>query len=83
MSTSGSSAVSIEARAVDVRCDAERLIVTLADGREISVPLGWFPRLHGATPSQRDRWELIGRGIGIHWPAIDEDVSVESLLATG
>ncbi len=57
------------------------LRVVLADGRELAVPLAWFPRLRDATPDQRSRWELIGGGIGIHWPAIDEDISVESLLA--
>ena len=56
--------------------------MVLADGREISAPLQWFPRLFGATPQQRAQWELIGDGIGIHWPQIDEDIEVESLLAT-
>jgi hypothetical protein len=67
--------------ATDVRIDAERLHVALSDGREISVPLAWFPRLHQATPDQRQHWELIGRGIGLHWPDIDEDLSVAGLLA--
>ena len=66
--------------AVDVRCTDDSLRVTLADGREISVPLIWSPRLRKATPEQRKEWRLIGGGIGIHWEAVDEDISVESLL---
>jgi hypothetical protein len=69
-----------EALAVDVSCSAHSLNVTLADGRTISVPLAWFPRLLEATPAQRAEWELIGGGIGIHWEAIDEDISIASLL---
>ncbi len=69
-----------EAVAVDVSCSAHTLSVTLADGRTISVPLAWFPRLLEATPNQRAEWELIGSGIGIHWEAVDEDVFVGSLL---
>ena len=60
--------------------DAE-LIVTLADGRSVSAPLEWFPRLLRATPAQRANWSLIGRGVGIHWADVDEDISVRSLLA--
>ena len=60
--------------------DAE-LIVTLADGRSVSAPLEWFPRLLRATPAQRANWSLIGRGVGIHWAEVDEDISVRSLLA--
>jgi len=56
------------------------LTVVLDDGRTLSIPLAWFPRLLAATPNQRRDWELIGRGIGIHWEAIDEDISVASLL---
>ena len=69
-----------EALAVDVSCTSHTLRVTLADGRTISVPLAWFPRLLEATPKQRTEWELIGGGIGIHWETIDEDISVASLL---
>ena len=58
-----------------------RMIVKLADGRELSVPLECLPKLRRATPRERKRWELIGRGLGIHWPLIDEDISVENLLA--
>ena len=68
-------------RAVDVGLDEGWLHVSLADGRRISVPLAWFPRLYGATAEQRRNWGLIGRGIGIHWPDIDEDLSVAGLLA--
>ncbi len=56
------------------------LKVMLADGRMVSVPLAWFPRLLEATPKQRDAWELLGGGIGIHWESLDEDISVASLL---
>ena len=55
--------------------------VRLLDGREISVPIGWFPKLRGATDEQRTKWQLIGKGIGISWEDIDEDISVESLLS--
>jgi hypothetical protein len=69
-----------EALAVDVSCTRDALSVVLSDGRVVSVPLPWFPRLLEATPRQRAQWELIGGGIGIHWEAIDEDISVASLL---
>jgi hypothetical protein len=72
----------IEPLAVDVAFTDDALRVVLADGREISAPLQWFPRLLHATSEQRKRWELIGDGIGIHWPQVDEDIEVESLLAT-
>ena len=75
------SEVKVEPRAIDVSCTADALHVVLADGREISVPLEWFPRLRDATVEQRNGWTLIGRGIGIHWESIDEDISVESILA--
>jgi hypothetical protein len=60
--------------------DAE-LTVALADGRKISVPLVWFPRLLHATAEQRQRWELLGDGEGMHWPLLDEDLNAEGLLA--
>jgi len=69
------------ADAVDVAFTDDELIVTLADARRVSAPLEWFPRLRGATPAQRGNWRLIGRGIGIHWEELDEDISVRSLLA--
>ena len=67
--------------AADVSFGDDAFTVILADGREISTPLSWFPRLRDATPQQRAEWEFVGGGIGIHWPAIDEDISVESLLS--
>ena len=66
--------------AVDVRIDSAMMHIRLLDGREISVPLEWFPRLRDATAKQRKKWRLIGRGIGIHWDELDEDVSVPALL---
>jgi hypothetical protein len=66
--------------AADVCFDDERMYVRLVDGREISVPLAWFPRLADATPEQRAPWRLMGRGVGIHWEDVDEDVSVPHLL---
>ncbi len=56
------------------------LEVYLSDGREIRVPLEWFPKLRDATPEERQHWRFIGKGIGIHWPDIDEDLSLEGLL---
>ena len=67
------------AESVTITDDA--LTVELDDGRTISVPLAWFPRLLHATPEERDRWRLIGKGQGIYWEDIDEDISVENLLA--
>ena len=64
------------ADAVDVECTDDELIVTLVDGRRVSAPLAWFPRLLRATPKQRANWRLIGRGVGIHWEDVDEDISV-------
>jgi hypothetical protein len=66
--------------ALDVRFSEDALHVSLSDGREVSVPLEWFPRLRDATPEQRNNWGFIARGIGIHWEDVDEDISVASLL---
>ncbi len=74
------SAAKFDPTAVDVRADDSLLHVVMADGRELSVPLEWFPRLRDATPEQRGHWRFIGRGKGIHWPDVDEDISVEGLL---
>ena len=63
-----------------VRSDADTLSVDLMDGRTITVPLSWFPRLLNATQHQRDHWEICGGGYGMHWPDIDEDLSTEGLL---
>lgn len=70
----------VQPLAVDVSCNNEALNVELADGRAISVPLTWFPRLLDATPKDRNNWRLLGGGMGIRWEDLDEDVSVESLL---
>ncbi len=67
-------------RVLDVRCDVHSLIVDLMDGRTISVPLAWYPRLLHASPEARARWEPAGGGYGIHWPDLDEDLSTEGLL---
>jgi hypothetical protein len=71
---------SADARAKEVTVTDDELCVLLADGRRIAVPLAWFPRLLGATRAQRARFELIGDGQGIHWPDVDEDLSVAGLL---
>lgn len=65
---------------VGLAIDDERLTVGLSDGRVLGVPIAWYPRLSHASPEDRALWELIGRGHGIHWPELDEDVSVENLL---
>jgi len=64
-----------------VTANDEDLSVDLADGRTITVPVGWFPRLKHGSPKERANWRLVGAGVGIHWPDLDEDISVESLLA--
>jgi hypothetical protein len=68
------------AAAKAVRVTSEALVVELRDGRVVSVPLSWYPRLAEGTPAERRDWQLIGPGIGIHWPALDEDISVGGLL---
>ncbi len=67
-------------RVMDVRCTDDALVVDLADGRTISVPLVWYPRLLEAAPAQRANWRIAGGGFGIHWPELDEDLSTEGLL---
>lgn len=67
-------------RVKDVRFTDDLLIVDLMDGRTISVPIVWFPRLMHASVEQRKKWEVSGGGFGIHWPAIDEDLSTAGLL---
>jgi hypothetical protein len=64
-----------------VRIGEDSLTVDLSDGRRLSVPLGWFPKLEYATPDECANWRLIGKGQGVHWEDIDEDISVEGLLA--
>jgi hypothetical protein len=75
-----SSVVEIRPKAREVSISDDELAVLLADGRKISVPLAWFPRLLHATTDQRRNFELLGDGDGIHWPEIDEDLSVAGLL---
>ena len=70
-------------RPTAVTVSDKALTVTLSDGRTISAPLEWYPRLANASPKQRANWRLIGVGEGIHWPDVDEDISVEGLLKTG
>lgn len=70
----------VNSSAVSVTVTASALQLVLADGREISAPISWFPALEAATEAQRGDWRLIGDGEGVHWPAVDEDVSVASLL---
>ena len=75
--------LAIELRMVsaqNVQVTDEALIVDLSDGRTMSVPLAWFPRLLHGTPEERNKWRLIGDGEGIHWPELDEDISVENLI---
>jgi hypothetical protein len=69
-----------EAKAKDVWFDSQKMHVLLLDGREISIPLVWFDKLSSATKTQRANWRLIGKGVGIHWPDLDEDLSVPDLL---
>jgi hypothetical protein len=69
-----------EPRALGVEFGADTLVVHLEDGRSIGAPLEWFPRLRDASDADRGRWRLIGRGVGIHWEALDEDLSVRGLL---
>ena len=79
----GMSAVVIEIRDIaiqDVAISEDALTVNLLDGRSISVPLAWYPRLWHGTEAERNNWRLIGQGMGIHWPDLDEDISVEGLI---
>jgi hypothetical protein len=67
-------------KALDVSVADDTLTVDLADGRTLSVPLAWYPRLLHGTTEERRNWRLIGDGVGIHWPDLDEDISVEGML---
>ena len=69
------------AQARKVRVTGEELVVDLVDGRTVAAPVQWYPRLAHGTPAERRHWRLIGRGEGIHWPDLDEDIAVEDLLA--
>lgn len=79
MSTSPSELRAALAQTVMVTDDS--LVVDLVDGRTVSVPLPWYPRLAHGTPAERANWRLIGRGEGVHWPDLDEDISIAGLLA--
>ena len=69
-----------DARARGIEFIPDALVVYLEDGRSLTVPLEWFPLLRDTPPDTRNRWELVGRGLGIHWPDLDEDLSVAGLL---
>jgi hypothetical protein len=73
--------LAVDPVAVEVHVSDSMLRVVLEDGRDLSVPIEWFPRLRGASQQARENWRFIGRGEGIHWPDLDEDISVEGLLA--
>ncbi|MBA3241734.1 MAG: DUF2442 domain-containing protein [Acidobacteria bacterium] len=75
------SILTVEAKAQNVMVTDDSLVVDLNDGRTISVPLAWYPRLLHGTPEERNNWRLIGAKEGVHWPELDEDISVENLLA--
>lgn len=74
------SAPAADTRVRSVEIDDDQLTVALMDGRTISVPLAWYPRLLNATASQRRHYEIAGGGYGLHWPDVDEDLSTEGLL---
>jgi hypothetical protein len=74
------STLTFEARASKIWFDNDNMWLTLSDGRQLSVPLAYFPRLHKATKQQRGKYELSGGGTGLHWDEIDEDISVPNLL---
>jgi hypothetical protein len=76
----GIAALHADERVRDVRVTDDSLVVDLMDGRSISVPLAWYPRLMHASPEQRANWIAAGAGYGIHWPDIDEDLTTEGLL---
>ncbi len=73
-------AISADERVKDVSFNGDTMRVDLMDGRTITVPLAWYPRLADASPEQLARWEVAGAGYGIHWPDLDEDLSTEGLL---
>ena len=72
--------IKFDPHAVDVMFANDALHFVLADGREISAPLEWFPRLRDASEAQRRNWQLIGKGVGVRWPEIDEDIAVNTLM---
>ncbi len=76
-----SSAPEPRALAINVQVTDDELVVELADGRKVSAPLVWFPRLLAGSAAERAQWELLGEGEGVHWSALDEDLSIAGLLA--
>lgn len=80
MRFSDTSKLSVGSLAADVSFDDDAMYLRLLDGRVVGVPLAWFPALQNATVEQRRNWSLIGRGVGIYWEDLDEDISVEGLL---
>ena len=74
------SVISKSKKAIDIVFENSKMIVFLEDGRELSIPLEWFPRLRKATVEQLNKWRFIGNGEGVHWEDIDEDISIENLL---
>lgn len=76
------SAIKYDDRAIDVAFSDKAVRFILADGREISAPLNWFPKLQNANKAERENWRLIGKGIGVHWPSIDEDIAISALMHT-
>ena len=76
----GTLALAADERVSEVMITEDLLSVSLMDGRTISVPLAWYPRLLNATPDQRNNWQIAGGGYGLHWPEIDEDLSTEGML---
>jgi hypothetical protein len=80
MNSSALATDTVAAAAKDVRVTSDALIVELRDGRRVSVPLKWYPRLAEGRPAERRNWLFIGPGTGIHWPDLDEDISIEGLL---
>jgi hypothetical protein len=73
-------AIKLDSRAVDVAFANDAVHFVLADGREISAPLEWFPRLRDASDKQRKNWRFIGKGMGVHWPEIGEDIAVSTVI---
>jgi len=68
-------------KATDLEFTEDALKVFLEDGREITVPIEWFPKLRNASPQERNNWRFIGNGVGIHWNSLDEDISIKGLLS--
>jgi hypothetical protein len=77
------SAVRIDERVAGVQVTDSHVEVTLSDGRHVSAPLGWFPKIAAASPAARAKWEISAAGFGIHWPDLDEDIGVAGLLRKG